>query len=134
MRGRKAATEHVCNKQEEKFGKWIVKEDQQLILEKPKDRDSWNEIMSQKVIVECTNCKAIKYCLLEKLNEAHFENTKYNLPSNFWNKSTDILTAAPVESEKKKVERKERIDRTAAILASKAAKLKQKIEVSSTKE
>jgi hypothetical protein len=136
MRGRKAATEHVCNKPEEKFGKWIVKEDQHLILEKPKNRDSWVEIMSQKVIVECTNCKSIKYCLLEKLNKAHFIGTKYDLPDNFWDKSSDILSL-PIESEKKKEERKIRIEKTAEILASKAAKLKRKastIEVSSSEE
>jgi hypothetical protein len=139
MRGRKAAVEHICNKQNpEKTGKWIVKDGQAINFTRPIDRSSWDDIMSQRILVECNVCGTVKHCLLEKLNIAHFEGTKYVVPEDFWTKSVNVLsttaTEAKVESPEKKKERKERIEKTAEILTSKAARLKNKINVTTKEE
>lgn len=148
MRGRKAAVEHLCDKKNpDKLGKWKVKSGQKIVLTKPSDKESWDSIMSQRILVECDTCKAVKYCLLEKLNENHFSETEYEIPKNFWTKSVEILEetiASSKESPEKIAERKSRIEKTAAVLASKASAMRKaisepsnsvpNIEVSSTKE
>ena len=148
MRGRKADVEHLCDKKNpDKLGKWKVKSGQKIILSKPTDKETWDSIMSQRILVECEACKAVKYCLLEKLNENHFSETEYDLPNNFWTKSVEILEetiTSSKESPEKTAERKSRIEKTAAVLASKAAAMRKaisepekstpSIEVSSVKE
>jgi len=133
MRGRKAALEHLCDKANpEKLGLWKVKKDQNIFLEKPSDKNSWESTMSQRVIVECINCGAVKYCSLEKLNEKHFEGTEYNIPAEFWTKPVGFYNVSGAITP----QRKEKIEEVAKVLAakSKAAKLKNKIVVSSSKE
>lgn len=121
MRGRKAANQHNCGKQD--TGTWTVKSGQQIDFQKPTSKDSWNKIMSQKILLECNKCKIVKYCLLEKLNKDHFNGTEYNLPENFWEKPTDMLISSIKENLE---ERKARIEKTAEILANKAASFKQR--------
>lgn len=135
MRGRKAALEHLCDKKNfDKLGKWRVKEGQNIVLKKPKDRDTWMNIMSQRVLVECIPCGAVKHCCLEKLNEKHFDGTLYLVPQNFWSKEIGVLEALSEESSQKKEERERRLEKVSSSLASKAAAMRKAISEPVSKE
>ena len=132
MRGRKAALDHVCDKaNQDKKGSWKVKEGQTISLIRPTDRDSWNSIMSQRVLLECDTCKAVKYCSLEKINEAHFEGMSYKLPNDFWVKDINVLTSAQATTNgdvpKISKNREEKINKIAEVLTAKSAKMRKQV-------
>lgn len=130
-RGRKAADNHVCDKKNpDDAGKWIVKDGQEIELKKPTDLDSWNDIMSQKILVECNKCGVAKICTLEKLNIVHFEGTSYKIDESLWDKA--IVNG--MKNDKNIEDRKQKINKLAESLKKKAEDKRNKSHISSIKD